>query len=118
VSRQVILDALQSGPKTTAQIAEAVGRDSTHVARICWALGQRGQAKRIDGGMGHGSVAVWSLAGDNSPMPATVRRAYTRRRRGNAVGATDFPEAQYVYRDLCPFCGVRADIGCQHLKAA
>lgn len=56
-----ILTALRFGPRTNAQLQEAVGDHNGAVARDCAKLIQAGRVVRVDGGVGRGSTATYSL---------------------------------------------------------
>lgn len=112
MSGSAIMAALRTGPKTTADLVNEVGIKSAYVARTCSRLMQKGLVRRVDDGYGRGSRARYALA-DGSAPPLPIRRVEAKSRR-----VAEYPAHQHVYRDPCPFCGVRADIGCRHLKAA
>jgi hypothetical protein len=56
-----ILSALRFGPRTNAQLQEAVTDHAGGVARDCAKLIQAGRVVRVDGGTGRGSTATYSL---------------------------------------------------------
>lgn len=56
-----IITALRAGPRTNAQIQDEVCDHSGGVARDCAKLIASGRVRRIDGGTGRGSIAVYAL---------------------------------------------------------
>lgn len=59
--RARILGQLASGNITTGQLADLFGDSSGRMARAMAQLRNDGVVKRVDGGSGRGSVAVWAL---------------------------------------------------------
>lgn len=49
------------------------------------------------------------------PLPYRLKQMAEIQRRANARALAD---SLWVSRDPCPKCGVRADIGCKHKRAA
>ncbi|SCY89394.1 hypothetical protein SAMN05660666_03462 [Novosphingobium aromaticivorans] len=117
MSKAGILAALKTGPKTTEQLLRVTGTCSADISRDCAGLRHAGLVKRVDGGSGRGSRAVYALVGDAVPTLAP----HARQRRVSL----DFANASHppipdtlVHRDPCLKCGVRGDIGCKHQRQA
>lgn len=72
------LEALQSGPKTAAQLCVLIDVKTSYISRTMGDLVISGRAMRIDGGSGRGSVATYALPGAGL-IPAT-RLAWTDER--------------------------------------
>lgn len=113
MSRAVILSALKTGPKTSAQLVDYTGTHSGDVSRTCWTLVRQGHVKRIDGGSGRGSLAVYALAGADAAPEHRGRAALGL----SLARGPEFPEAR-ADRDPCFKCGVRGDLGCSHRRSA
>lgn len=116
MSRAVILSALKTGPKTSAQLVQYTGTHSGDVSRTCWTLVKRGHVKRIDGGSGRGSLAVYALVDGVVSDCAPINRGRARLGLSLARGP-EVPETR-ADRDPCFKCGVRGDLGCSHRRVA
>lgn len=62
-----ILRRLAQGPATNAELQDATEDHAGSVARDCAKLIRDGRVKRIDGGRGRGSRAVYALSIDAPP---------------------------------------------------
>lgn len=118
IAQERILRELAAGPRTSGQLALAIGRDRAATYRNCRALQDRGLIKRIDGTPGRGGIAVYALIGDDTAPPETSRDRAGRQPAGafNQGGNVPLPDSR-VDRDPCFKCGVRADLGCRHRAA-
>lgn len=105
-----LLLALKSGPKSAAELATIVNSKGAYISRDCAKLIKERRVKRIDGGSGRGSLAIYALTNDNTPAP--VRRRGADRLYSDAGGPSVDP-ARIVHRDPCTYCGVRGDLGCK-----
>ena len=71
-----ILRALAAGPMTNAQLQEATCDHSGSVARTMAGLIAEGRARRVDGGSGRGTIAIYALAERSAAgVPITARKA-------------------------------------------
>lgn len=57
-----ILSALRSGPATNAELQDACEAHGGEVARACNQLMRSGMVKRVDGGAGRGTIAIYARA--------------------------------------------------------
>ena len=117
MSKAGILAALKTGPKTTEQLLRVTGTCSADISRDCAGLRHDGLVKRVDGGSGRGSRAVYALVEDAVTTLAPPARP---RRVGLDLASANHPPIpdELVHRDPCVKCGVRADIGCKHQSKA
>jgi hypothetical protein len=111
MSQGPIIHALRRGPMRTAQLLRLTGTCSGDISRSCANLIRIGAIKRIDGGSGRGSIAVYALADCTAPVPAATR---AKRFYHHVAPQPEVTESQFVQRDPCFSCGVRGDLGCKH----
>lgn len=62
MSKQAILNRLRHGPASNAELQDAVIDHSGGIARDASKLIQDGRVRRIDGGSGRGSRAIYALS--------------------------------------------------------
>lgn len=105
-----ILERLRTGPKSAGELATSLSTKGAYISRDCARLIKEGRVKRIDGGSGRGSLAIYALSTDNSPAPVKRRGAD---RLYSDAGGPPLDTSRIVYREPCSFCGVRGDIGCR-----
>lgn len=112
-----ILAALKTGPKTTEQLLQVTGTCSADISRDCAGLRHAGLVKRVDGGSGRGSRAIYALVDD---VVTTLPPPFRPRRVSLDLANTKQPPIPevLVHRDPCVKCGIRADIGCKHQSKA
>lgn len=119
MSRIAILNALARGPKTAAQLAEIVGLHSGVIAARVSPLIHDGRVKRVDGGEGRGSIAVYALNKWNGGKVSAGRTVPVGKLpHPKSTEPRPRPPGVIVMRDPCPRCGVRGDLGCRHQARA
>ena len=108
MKRADILAVLQDGPRTAAQIGAALNQLPRNVSRTCSTLISLGVIKRVDGGAGRGSFAVYALD--------TYAGTYEAKPRNSFHFETSGPKhpGVTVRRDPCFYCGTRGDVPCRH----
>lgn len=105
---QILAEVLK-GPKTVAQIRDAVEGSSSYVSAACQRLVIAGKIKRVDGSAGPGAHAIYA--------PLDFRGAVSAKKQNRVhftVGRDPEHPGHIVHRDPCFYCGARGNLPCEH----
>ena len=99
---------------SNAALASLVGAHDGYGSKAVADLELRGL---IEVQRGHKSRVVKVIATGKCTIDDATKDSHRRAFVGPAQSNPPYPLDQYVQRDPCWFCGVRADAGCKHRSA-